>query len=177
MGTKVAVYKATVLTSHLYSCETWTLKREHIQSLEKFHQTYLRKIARIKWIHKVINYEVLARCNISTIQSMVDKACLRWTGHVVRMKDHRIPKALLYGRLVSGRSRGGNHKTYLNNIKSTLRASGIDPHRLEDLARSRSMWCSITKEGTKRAEADRINCLISKRERRKARADLAHQPT
>ena len=177
LGTKVAVYRAAVLTSLLYSCETWTLKREHIKSLEKFHQSSLRKIARIKWTHKVTNYEVLARCKIGTIQSMVDKACLRWTGHVVRMKDHRIPKVLLYGRLTSGRSRGGNHKTYLNNIKSTLRASGINPHRLEDLACSRNRWRATTKEGIKRAEADRINRLISKRERRKARADLAPQPT
>ena len=113
LDTKIAVYKAAVITSLLYGCETWTLTKVHIKRLERFHQTSLRKIARIKWFHKVTNYEVLSRCNIRSLQSMIDSACLRWTGHVVRMKDDRIPKALLYGRLTTGRSRSGNHKTYL----------------------------------------------------------------
>ena len=51
---------------------------------------------------------------------MIDKAKLRWTGHVVRMENHRIPKALLYGRLDTGAPKRGNHNTYLNSVKSCL---------------------------------------------------------
>ena len=144
---------------------------------EKFHLATLRKIARIKWFHKVTNYEVLARCNIPSIQSMIDSPSLRWTGHVVLMRDEHIPKALLYGRLASNRSRGGNHKTYLNNIKSTLRACSIRCDRLEALASNRDHWRDTFKKGIARAEADRTNRLIAKRERRKARVALARQPT
>ena len=177
LDTKIGVYKAAVITTLLYGCGTWTLKKEQVRSLEKFHLATLRKIARIKWFHKVTNYEVLARCNIPSIQSMIDSPSLRWTGHVVRMRDERIPKALLYGRLASGRSRGGNHKTYLNNIKSTLRACSIRCDRLEALASNRDHWRDTFKKGIARAEADRTNRLIAKRERRKARVALARQPT
>ena len=177
LDTKIAVYKAAVVTSLLYGCETWTLNKKQITRLEKFHQTTLRKIARIRWFHKVTNYEVLSRCNIHSLQSMIDSARLRWTGHVVRMKDDRIPKALLYGRLASGIPRRGNHNTYLNSVKGTLRACGINCTRLEELAAERVSWRATFKKGIARAEEDRIDCLIEKRRKRKAKADLAHLPT
>ena len=175
-NTKICVYRAAVLTSLLYGCETWTLTKKQTRRLEKFHQTTLRKIARIKWFHKVTNYEVLSYCNINSLQSMIDKARLRWTGHVVRMKDNRIPKALLYGRLATGIPKRGNHNTYLNSVKSTLRECGISCTHLEELASKRVNWRNTVKTGIAAAEEDRIECLIEKRRKRKARADLARLP-
>ena len=144
--------------------------------LEKFHQTTLRKIARIKWFHKVTNYEVLSRCNICSLQSMIDIARLRWTGHVVRMENDRIPKALLYGRLATGIPKRGNHNTYLNSVKSTLRACGIGCTRLEELASVRDNWRKSIKAGIAKAEVDRTGRLIEKRRKRKAKTDVAHLP-
>ena len=177
LDTKIAVYKAVVITSLLYGCETWSLKRKHILRLEKFHQTCLRRIARIRWFHKVTNYMVLSRCNITSLQFMLDAARLRWTGHVVRMADSRIPKALLYGSLVVGAGRPGNHKTYLNGIKKTLSACAINPTHLETLASERETWRSTYKAGIVKAEDDRIKHLIHKHEQRRALADLVYQPT
>ena len=173
LNTKIGVYKAAVLTSLLYGCETWTLTKKQVRRLEKFHQSTLRKIARIKWFHKVTNYEVLSRCNISSLQSMIDKARLRWTGHVIRMKDDRIPKALLYGRLTTGTPKRGNYNTYLNNVKSTLRECDISCTRLEKLASKRVNWRDTVKKGIAVSEGNRIEHLVDKRRKRKARADLA----
>ena len=173
LNTKVSVYRAVVLTSLLYGCETWTPQRRHIKRLEKFHQCSLRKIARIRWFHKVTNYEVLARCDISSIESIIiDGARLRWAGHVVRMDNTRIPKALLYGRLAEGTSKRGNHSTYLNKLRSTLKACKIDTNSFEFLSRDRVVWKRTCKAGTKVAEAARIKRLIEKRELRKARENL-----
>ena len=108
---------------------------------------------------------------------MIDKAKLRWTGHVVRMKDHRIPKALLYGRLATGAPKRGNHNTYINSVKSTLRECGISCARLEKLASNRNSWRDTVRTGIARAEKNRIDRLIAKRQKRKARTDLAHLPT
>ena len=108
---------------------------------------------------------------------MIDTARIRWTGHVVRMNDYRIPKALLYGRLATGRPKRGNHNTYLNSVKSTLRACGINGTQLEELTSNRVSWRATSKIGVVRAEEDRTNRLIEKRERRKARADLARLQT
>ena len=167
-----------VVTSLLFGCETWTLRKAHIAQLERFHQTSLRKIARVRWFHKVTNYEVLRRCKIGSIQSLVESAVLRWTGHVTRMDNDRIPKKLLYGRLASGRGSKGNHATYRNQVRGILHACGILPTDLEVLAKQRGVWRKTCKEGIEKAETNRINRLIDKRERRKCRAGLvpAQQP-
>ena len=178
MDTKISVYKAAVITSLLFGCETWTLRKSHIARLEKFHHTSLRKIARIRWFHKTTNYEVLRICKIGSIQSMIESAILRWTGHVTRMSNNRIPKKLLYGRLVSGRGSKGNHASYLNQLRRTLHACGIPPVNLEVLAGTRASWRTTYKAGIQTAEVDRLNRIIDKRERRKRRPGLAptHQP-
>ena len=43
-ATKVKVYKAVVITTLLYGCETWTLSRRHIKQLDQFHMRCLHKI-------------------------------------------------------------------------------------------------------------------------------------
>ena len=177
LGTKIDVYRATVLTTLLYGCETWTLSRKQIVRLEKFHLSTLRKISRIRWFHKVTNYEVLSRCKINTLESMIDKAKLRWTGHVIRMENTRIPKALLHGRLATGIPRRGNHNTYTNSVKRTLKECDIDYTCLTELASERDDWRETVKKGIHDAEEARINDLIAKRMRRKARAAVAHLPT
>ena len=177
LNTKIGVYKAAVLSSLLYGCETWTLTKKQVKRLEIFHQTTLRKIARIRWFHKKTNYEVLSTCNISSLQSMIDKAKLRWTGHVARMKNNCIPKALLYGRLATGAPKRGNHNTYINSVKSTLRECRISGAPLEEMAENRDSWRNTVTEGIARAESDRTDRLIEKRRKRKARADLARLPT
>ena len=178
LDTKISVYRATVVTSLLFGCETWTLRKAHIARLERFHQSSLRKIARIKWFHKVTNYNVLLKCDIHSIQYMVEGAVLRWTGHVTRMSNDRIPKRLLYGRLVDGSSSRGNQVTYLNQAKSILRACDIKPGNLETLAASRAGWRTEYKNGIALAEGVRIEHLKVKRERRKHNAgiDPSHQP-
>ena len=175
LKTKVAVYKAAVVTSLLYGCETWTLKKPHISRLESFHQTSLRRIARIRWFHKVPNYEVLSRCNISSLHSMIQSAQLRWTGHVTRMNNSRIPKALMYGHITSGTSCRGRQTTYLNSVRSTLRSCGIDHSSLEELASNRGRWRKIYKDGIAFAERERINHLIDQRQRRLATRDAAQR--
>ena len=42
--TKLKVYKAVVLPSLLYSCETWTVYGSHAKTLNRFHLDCLRKI-------------------------------------------------------------------------------------------------------------------------------------
>ena len=49
--------------------------------------------------------------------------------------------------------------------------------RLEGLASNRLNWRNTVKTGIARAESDRIKRLIEKREKRKARTDLARLPT
>jgi len=49
VDTKVALYKAIMLSSLLYGCKACTPYRPHIRKLNKFHLHCLRKILHICW--------------------------------------------------------------------------------------------------------------------------------
>jgi hypothetical protein len=57
--TKLKVYKAVVLPSLLYACETWTTYSRHSRQLNHFHLGCLRKLLIIRWQDKIPDTEVL----------------------------------------------------------------------------------------------------------------------
>ena len=78
---------------------------------------------RIRWQDKISNMKVVERAESQSIESMLIKAQLRWTSHVVRMEDHHIPKQVLYGELCEGdKSKIGRPKLrYKDTPKSNLK--------------------------------------------------------
>ena len=103
VNTKLKVYRAVVLTTLLYGSETWTIYSRHAKQLNSFHMNCLRRLLRIKWQDKVADTEILERTGLSTIHTLLQRNQVRWTGHVIRMDNGRIPKQLLYGELSKGK--------------------------------------------------------------------------
>jgi hypothetical protein len=68
-STKVSVYNAVVVSTLLYSCESWLLYRRNISQLDKFHIRCLRRIMRISWDDRVTNYDVLQKANKTGIEA------------------------------------------------------------------------------------------------------------
>ncbi|XP_076063461.1 uncharacterized protein LOC143038321 [Oratosquilla oratoria] len=77
LSIKLKVYRAVVLTSLLYGCESWTLYRRHLKQLDRFHMRSLRSILNIKWQNRVTNLEVLDRAEMTSIEAMILKIQLR----------------------------------------------------------------------------------------------------
>jgi len=170
-STKLAIYNTVVLTSLLYGCETWTLYRKHIKLLERFHTRSLRTILGIRWQDKVTNLEVLDRGRSTSIEAMILKTQLRWTGHVIRMAPDRIPRQLLYGELSEGkRKQGRPKKRYKDNVKANLAHAGLPPKQLEARAQDRVGWRILIKEAHSSFEKERRSNVTEARERRKAAA-------
>ena len=111
--TKIQVYRAVVLTSLLYGCETWTCYRSHIKRLDQFHLRCLRRILNINWEDRVTNQEVLRRAHLPGVKAMIMQAQLRWTGHIMRLDDRRLPKRIFCGELTRGtRQQGGPRRRF-----------------------------------------------------------------
>jgi hypothetical protein len=96
------MYRAVVLTTLLYSAESWTTYRRHERKLNRFHLNSLRKIFHIRWQDKVPDTEVLEKAKLPSIPTVLKKTQLRWAGHVSRMDDSRLPKQILFGELAEG---------------------------------------------------------------------------
>ena len=79
------VYKAVVLPTQLYACETWTVYQRHAKRLYHFHTSCLRKLFKIKWQDRIPDTEVLKRTGMQSVHTLLKLAQLRRAGHVTRM--------------------------------------------------------------------------------------------
>ena len=124
LDTKLKVYKAVVLPTLLYACETWTVYQRHAKRLTHFHLSCLRKLLKIRWQDKIPDTEVLKKAKMQSVHTLLKLAQLRWSGHVTRMPDERLPKKVLYGELQEGkRLQGGQKKRSHDTLQSRLRIS------------------------------------------------------
>lgn len=153
MQTKIKVFKAVVLTALLYSVETMTLYKRQIKKLTSFQTRHLRQLFKIKWSDKISNVEVLKRANMPSVEAMIISAQLRWSGHVVRMNERRLPKQLLYGELTEGeRNIGGQKLRYKDTIKRHLKRIDADVNTWETKARDRKQWRKIVLTAIEKVE-------------------------
>ena len=74
---------------------------------------------------------------MSSIDATLTGSQLRCTGHIIRMNDSRLPKAVFYGKLTKGkRLRGGQRLLYKDVVKRHLKATHITVDHWETLDNS-----------------------------------------
>lgn len=106
--TKMKVYSVAVVPCLLYSIECITLYRRHIKALTRLQLHHLLYILNIKWQDHIPDVEVLRRAHTVSVEALITVSQLRWAGHVRRMANSRLPKAVFYSELRQGkRSHGG----------------------------------------------------------------------
>ena len=116
------------------------------------------------------NQEILRRAELTCIEAMLNLAQLRWSGHVTRMDDSRLPKQLFHAELSTGkRHKGGQRKRYKDVLKSTLKAYNIPVDEWQALAQDQPAWRAAIRKGTKQFERSRLQSLDDKRSARKNR--------
>ena len=77
LGTGLKMYKAVVLPTLLYACETWTVYQRHAKRLSHFHLSCLRKLLKIKWQDKILDTEVLKKAGMQSMYTVYKLAQLR----------------------------------------------------------------------------------------------------
>ena len=71
LQTKLKVYRAIVLPTLLYACETWTVYQCHARKLNHFHTTSLRRLFNIKWQYKIPDTELLVQAGLPSIHTIL----------------------------------------------------------------------------------------------------------
>ena len=82
LDTKLKVYRAVVLPSLLYACETWTVYSWHAKQLNVFRMRCPRTLLRIRWQNKVPDTEVLQHAKSESIHVILLRSQLRCAGHI-----------------------------------------------------------------------------------------------
>ena len=116
--TKSAVYLSCVCSTLLYGSETWILSTINEKKINTLYQWWIRRIPKIKWQHN--------STYIYTIYTTFSQRRLRCLGHVLRMSDKCIAKALPYSELVVGKHNLGQPKLRYKCDFKSLKTVDID---------------------------------------------------
>ena len=110
MRVKGMIYRAIVLSILLYGAEAWTMHRRQVKKRHAFILRHMRSIMRITCMDKVTNKDILERTGLPSMEDLLIRKNLRWTGHLTRMSPDGLPKQILCSQLSSGhRKRGRPH--------------------------------------------------------------------
>ena len=101
------------------------------------------------------------------VEVLIMKAQLRWTGHVMRMEDSRLPKQICSELAHGTRRQGGQTKRDKDSLKNSLRACDTPVKGWEHLTADRSPWGLAPHSGTQAFEERRLSQLDIKRQARK----------
>ena len=118
-----------------FSCRAIKLTIEHSATCDSrinliylyiiLYSICLRKVLRVTWKEHVPNQEILRSAELTGIEAMLNQAQLRWSGHVTRMDDSRLPKQLFHAELATGKRHKGGAE------EAVQRRAEIDPQGLQ----------------------------------------------
>ena len=96
----------------------------------------------IKWQDHVSNEEVLMRASLPSIESFLLQVQSHWAGHVTRMEEIFMPKAIFFSELQEGKcDRGAPRKCYKDQLKRQFVQAGISRQTWQQKASDQNSWC------------------------------------
>jgi len=88
-----------------------------------------------------------------SVEALITAYQPRWAGHVWRMTDNRLPKAVLYGELSVGERKTGCQKLrYKDVLKRHVKNRAISDFTWEKQALDRRKWRCIPKKAIAEVE-------------------------
>ena len=85
--------------------------------------------------------EVLKRTNTTSTEAILLRTQLRWAGHVVRIDDNHLLKAVMYGELSTRKhDKGAPYKRFKDSLKKSLLICNINRQLWETQATDHVAW-------------------------------------
>ena len=115
-----------------------------------------------KWQDRIPDVEVLRRAHTVSLEALTTVLQLRWAGHVRRMDNGRLLKAVFYLELRQGKkSSEGQKLRFKDVLKRHMNKTGISHDTWEEKAVQRVKWRGLLRNvSRKRAAPARISACI-----------------
>ena len=133
------LYEACVRCVMLYGSETWAVKDEDLDRLDRNDMRMIRWMCNTSLKDRKSSGELRSRLGIHSIRDVIQARRLRWFGHLERMEgDNWVSKCR--DLVVPGtKPRGRPRKTWQEVIRTDMRQKNLRP----ELPQSRSDWKSV----------------------------------
>ena len=141
--TKITIFKATVESILLYSCESWSLTATLSKKVDGSYTRMLRKVKNIPPSSHITNRDLYG--DLPPVSSLIQKRRLQLAGHVLRGNEPAT-KLLLWEPEVAQRKRGRPRMTLKKVIE---RDTGMRKDEIVRLANDRVRWRELTMSSLK----------------------------
>jgi hypothetical protein len=121
-----------------YGSEAWALRKADEDLLYGVQRNGLRIVLGTRLTDRISNNRLYEKYGSIPLTRSIMKERLRWIGHVVRMKDDRLPKIVLFGQ--PSRSKG----------KAGLLRLGWEDVIKKDLKEMATSWVGVKREALNR---------------------------
>jgi hypothetical protein len=78
--------------------EAWVLRKADEYLLNVSQRNCLRIVLGTRLTDRISNGRLYKKCGYIPLSRAIIRERLRWLGHVLRMKDDRLPKIVLFGQ-------------------------------------------------------------------------------
>lgn len=146
---KTTIYTTILRPVLCYGCETWKLTTKTKSKIQAAEMKALRVIHRCTRLDRIRNEVIRQQMGIESVLHYVERAQLRWFGHVMRMEEQRYPRKFYEWKPDRRRPVGRPRMRWRTNIEQALQRRGTS---LEEVERGRtfedrSHWRNLARSG------------------------------
>ena len=133
---KGRVYSACVRSTMVYGSETWPMKEEQEQKLERVEMQMVRWMCGVKLADGIKSEELRKKLGIEAVRVVLKKGRLRWWGHVERREDTHWLKKCRKLEVERKKPVGRPRKAWREVIRKYMKDWGLK----EEMALNRREW-------------------------------------
>ena len=106
LPTKVRLVKVMVFPAIMYGCESWTVKKSELRTVDALELWCWRRLLRVPWTARRSNQSILKEISPGcSLEGVMLKLKLQYFGHLMRRVDS-LEKTLMLGGIGGRRRRG-----------------------------------------------------------------------
>ena len=137
---KGKVYRVSVQTVLVYGSETWPLKVEDMQRLERTERMMVRWMCGVSLKNRISSEELNRRLGIESVAVIVKRGRLGWFGHLEPKDTSEWVSACRNFEVAGEKIKGRGRKTWGECVRHDLRSGGLKEAWAQDKIKWKSDW-------------------------------------